>query len=171
MKKIILQLFALAFLLLVSNDAFAQKKSTSTSSDYYNYETKLLGVGQDGTKTFTIWVTAKKVDEGVELAKRNAIAACLFKGIAPSGQAEKVPAIVPGGITEANEAFFEDFLMLKDKKGRGGKYLRFISHTGNQKEEKIKKGYRVSLDVQVSYDALREYMVSEGMSKSLNFLF
>lgn len=171
MKRIMLQLLYLSFLLFVSSDLLGQNKSSDIQSDYYNYETKLLGVGQDGTKNFTIWVTAKKIDEGVELAKRNAVAACLFKGIAASGQSEKVPAIVSQGITDANAAFFEDFLMLKDKKGRGGKYLRFISQTANQKEEKIKKGYRISMDVQVSYDELKDYMVSEGMSKSLNFLF
>ena len=40
-----------------------------------------------------------------------------------------------------------------------------------KKAEKNNKNYKVSLEVQVSYNALRDYMVSEGMAKSLNFLF
>ena len=156
--------------LLVAVQLNAQNKNNDNQTDYYNYEVEQIGVGQDGTKLLVVWVDAKKVDEGIELAKRNAVAACLFKGVQASGQTEKIPAIVPQGITSENQEFFDDFLQLKDKKG-GGKYLRFITKTGSQYQEKNKKGYRISLEVQVSYNDLRDYMISQGMAKSLNFLF
>lgn len=158
------------FLLLTTLSSFAQKDNKS-DSDYYNYEVRLIDVAQDGTKLLTIWVEAKKLDEGVELAKRNAIAACLFKGVEGSSYSEKIYPIVPEGITAENKAFFDDFLKLRDKKGNGGQYLRFVAKTANEKSEKTKKSYKVYLDVQVSYDALRDYMVSQGKAKSLNFLF
>lgn len=61
--------------------------------------------------------------------------------------------------------------MLKDNKGRGGKYLRFVNKSGQPKTSKIKKGYMVSLDIQILYDDLKEYMIKEGYAKSLDFLF
>lgn len=163
------RLLSISLLLILSLITF-HAKSQDINTDYYNYEVTSIGVGQDGTKILTICVNAKKIDDGVELAKRNAVAACLFKGVEASGQTEKIPAIVPQGITNENQEFFDDFLQLKDKKG-GGKYLRFVAKTGNQFSEKNNKYYKVSLEVQVSYNALRDYMISEGMAKSLNFLF
>ena len=171
MRKILVRLLFLSFALSLVPELRAQSNVSEIQASYYDYETELLGVGQDGTKVFKITVNSKKLDDGVELAKRNAIAACLFKGLEASGQTEKVPAIVPQGITNDNMEFFEDFLMLKSKKGEGGKYLRFINRVINQESEKIKKGYIISLEIQVSYDALRDYMESVGYAKSLNFLF
>ena len=171
MRKILYGLLVVAFVSFFSLDLNAQVDASDIQTSYYDYETELLGVGQDGTKVFIITVKSKKLDEGVELAKRNAIAACLFKGLEASGQTEKVPAIVPQGITDDNRDFFDDFLKLKDKKGNGGKYLRFVNRVINQESEKIKKGYIISLEIQVSYNALREYMESSGYSKSLNYLF
>lgn len=164
-----LKLFVLVVSILMSVSLSAQIRSDV--DNYYDYEATLIDVAQDGTKVMRITVVAKKVADGVELAKRSAVAACLFKGIEGSGQAERVPAIVSQGITAENEEFFNNFLALKDKKGNGGEYLRFVTQTGNERSEKVKKGYKVSLDVQVSYNALRNYMVSQGKAKSLNFLF
>lgn len=171
MRNLLCGLLVVAFVSFCSLNLNAQADASDIQTSYYDYETELLGVGQDGTKIFIITVNSKKLDEGVELAKRNAIAACLFKGLEASGQTEKVPAIVPQGVTDNNKDFFEDFLKLKDKKGNGGKYLRFINRVINQESEKIKKGYIISLEIQVSYNALREYMESSGYSKSLNYLF
>lgn len=159
----------LLLLVIISFCTNAQTKSDI--NNYYDYDATLVDVGQDGTKVITITVVAKKVADGIELAKRNAVAACLFKGVEGSYQAERVLAIVPQGISTDNEQFFNEFLAIKDKKGEGGEYLRFVAKTGNERSEKIKKGYKVSLDVQVSYNALRDYMVSQGKAKSLNFLF
>lgn len=164
-----LKLLIICGLFSMSLSLSAQIKSDT--DNYYDYEATLIDVGQDGTKVMRITVVAKKVADAVELAKRSAVAACLFKGIEGSGQAERVPAIVPQGISKENEEFFNNFLALKDKKGNGGEYLRFVTQTGNERSEKIKKGYKVSLDVQVSYNALRDYMVSQGKAKSLDFLF
>ncbi len=167
MKSKFLQMISLLVLSLMTIQVNAQK---NMQSDYYNYEVTSIGVGQDGTKILVVTVEAKKIEDGIELAKRNAVAACLFKGVEASGSTEKIPAIVPQGITSENQEFFDDFLMLKNKKN-GGSYLRFVTRTGNQEAEKSNKNYRVSLEVQVSYNALRDYMVSAGMAKSLNFLF
>lgn len=140
----------------------------SLSSDT---EIVVKGVGQDGTKVLTVTAKGKKMEQAVEIAKRDAVAYCLFKGIPGSGSTEATPAIIKGGLTPENEEFFSSFLMLKEGKGKGGKYLRFVNKSGQPQTSKIKKGYQVSLDVQVLYDDLKDYMIKEGYAKSLDFLF
>lgn len=97
-------------------NAQSKKNKAISESDYFNYSIESIGVGQDGTKVFTIWVDAKSVEKGVELAKRNAVVACLFKSIDASGSTEKTPTPISGCLTDENREFFDDFLMLKDKK-------------------------------------------------------
>lgn len=167
-KGIAVVLFSLSCICL---NAQTKKDKPVPESDYFNYSIESMGVGQDGTKVFTIWVDAKNIEKGIELAKRNAVAACLFKGIEASGRTEKTPAIISEGLTDENREFFDDFLMLKDKKGNGGKYLRFVSKSGQVKSEKGKKLYTVSVKVQVAYDDLKTYMINQGKTKSLDFLF
>ena len=74
-----------ALVLLFAVNSFAQKQNEKRSVLDQHYEVQYIGVGQDGTKVFTVTTTAKDATEGVEMAKRDAVAACLFRGIAASG--------------------------------------------------------------------------------------
>jgi hypothetical protein len=87
----LLQAFLLVF---VANSVFAQKQNEKRSVLDQQYEVQYIGVGQDGTKVFTVKTTAKDATEGVEMAKRDAVAACLFRGITASGNTKATPAIV-----------------------------------------------------------------------------
>ena len=154
-------------LLLVANTAFAQKQNEKRSVLDQQYEVQYKGVGQDGTKVFTVITTAKNATDGVEMAKRDAVAACLFRGITASGQTKETPAIVSYAQAEANLAFFEGFLALPTKKSPGGQYHRFINRTGNPQSSKNGKVYTVSVDVQVLYDKLVEYMQEKGYAQKV----
>ena len=149
-------------LLLLANTAFAQKQNEKRSVLDQQYEVQYTGVGQDGTKVFTVMTTAKDATEGVEMAKRDAVAACLFRGIAASGQTKATPAIVSYDVAEKNIDFFENFLALPTKKAPGGQYHRFINRTGNPQTVKNGKAYNVSIEVQVKYDDLLKYMQDKG---------
>ena len=154
-------------LLLVANTAFAQKQNEKRSVLDQQYEVQYKGVGQDGTKVFTVITTAKNATDGVEMAKRDAVAACLFRGNTASGQTKETPAIVSYAQAEANLAFFEGFLALPTKKSPGGQYHRFINRTGNPQSSKNGKVYTVSVDVQVLYDKLVEYMQEKGYAQKV----
>ena len=154
-------------MLLVANTAFAQKNNEKRSVLDQQYEVQYKGVGQDGTKVFTVTTNAKDATEGVEMAKRDAVAACLFRGITASGQTKETPAIISNAVAEANQAFFEGFLALPTKKTPGGQYHRFINRTGNPQSVKNGKVYTVSVDVQVLYDKLVEYMQEKGYAEKV----
>ena len=154
-------------LLLLTNSAFAQKNNEKRSVLDQQYEVQYIGVGQDGTKVFTVKTTAKDATEGVEMAKRDAVAACLFRGITASEQTKATPAIVTYAVAEENIAFFENFLALPTKKAPGGQYHRFINKTGQAKSVKNGKVFEVSVDVQVLYDELLKYMQDKGYAQDI----
>lgn len=154
-------------LLILANTALAQKQNEKRSVLDQQYEVQYIGVGQDGTKVFTVTTTAKDATEGVEMAKRDAVAACLFRGITASGNTKATPAIVSYAKAEENLAFFESFLALPTKKTPGGQYHRFINKTGNPQSVKNGKAYDVSVDVQVLYDDLVKYMQDKGYAEAV----
>ena len=154
-------------LILLANTVFAQKTNEKRSVLDQQYEVQYIGVGQDGTKVFTVTTTAKDAVEGVEMAKRDAVAACLFKGITASGNTKATPAIVSYAKAEENIEFFESFLALPTKKTPGGQYHRFINKTGNPQSVKEGKAYTVSVDVQVLYDDLQKYMQDKGYAEAI----
>lgn len=163
MKKLLKLGFIQALvLLLAANTAFGQKNNEKRSVLDQQYEVQYIGVGQDGTKVFTVTTTAKNATDGVEMAKRDAVAACLFRGIAASEQTKATPAIVTYAVAEQNIEFFENFLALPTKKTPGGQYHRFINKTGQPKSVKNGKVYTVSVDVQVLYNDLVKYMQDKG---------
>ena len=167
MKSLRLKLIPLVALLMLASTAFAQKQNEKRSVLDQQYEVQYIGVGQDGTKVFTVTTTAKDATEGVEMAKRDAVAACLFKGITASGNTKATPAIVTYAKAEENLAFFEGFLALPTKKTPGGQYHRFINKTGNPQSVKNGKGYTISVDVQVLYDDLAKYMQDKGYAEAI----
>ena len=167
MKNIIKFGFLALALVLVAGSAFAQKQNEKRSVLDQKYEVQYIGVGQDGTKVFTVTTTAKDAAEGVEMAKRDAVAACLFRGITASGNTKATPAIVSYAKAEENIEFFESFLALPTKKSPGGQYHRFINKTGNPQSVKNGKEYTVSVDVQVLYDELVKYMQDKGYAEKI----
>lgn len=176
MNKIkITKLFVLLFLCISCSMLYSQEKGKKSKDKQFvcpeNYEIQVKGVGQDGTKVFTIWATGKTINDAVAIAKRDAVAACLFRGIKGAGSTEATPAIIKEGVTDDNQEFFSTFLALPDKKGNGGKYLRYVNRSNQGESVKIKGGYKVAVDVQISYDDLKNYMVKEGKAKKLDFLF
>ena len=169
MKRLLLLVITVLMFLPVE----AKKPKKGSFNANANYEVQVLGVGQDGTKVFRIWTTAANVNDAIAEAKRNAIAVCLFRGLPGSGFTNQTPAICKSGDEVKHQAFFDEFLKLPKKDGTGGAYLRFVNRTTDEPPSgqfriKVKKGYKVAIDVQVRYNDLRKYMEEQGIAKSLD---
>jgi len=107
-----------------------------------NYEVETIGVGTEGTKSLKVWAYGKKVDDAVQLAKKCAVTACVFRGL-PAG--DKVLATPPlcENPDPKWDAFFEAFF------ADGGEYLNYVNLTSDglpsgQERLKTKKGYKVA---------------------------
>lgn len=164
LSKILCVLLAVV---MCHNTSIAQKNNEKLSVLDQQYEVQYIGVGQDGTKVFNVKTTAKDAETAIAMAKRDAVAACLFRGITVSEQTKSTPAIVGYSVAEENIAFFEGFLALPTKKTPAGQYVRYINRTGQPQAVKEGKLYKVSLDVQVLYDELLKYMQEKGYAKKV----
>jgi hypothetical protein len=165
MKKIILAFLSLAIVAGVNAQTRKERKLLFGSS--YNYEVAVMGVGQDGTKVIKVWGYDKKVDRAIVQAKKNAVAACIFRGIPGGNGAAPTPAICTDPNAEENNAdYFEKFF------ATGGKYLKYVNLTtdatpSGQDRLKVKGGYKVGIIVQVMFDNLRRDLEADGIARGL----
>ncbi len=169
MKKL---LFAVVMMLLALAPAtsFAQKSKDRKAlfSSWHNYEVSTVKVGTDGTKFIKVWGFGKKVDGAIVQAKKNAVHACLFRGLPGVEGAMATPAICsdPNTLT-ANEAYFTKFFET------AGEYLNYINMTtdgvpSGQDRRQVKGGYKVAIYAQVMYDNLRDKLEADGIIRKLN---
>lgn len=141
-------------------------------SSSYNYEIQPAGVGSNGTKAVKVWGYGPSVEDAIQIAKRNAVAACIFSGI-PAGQGVgRTPAIVTEhDAHEKYSDFFDEFFKI------GGRYLRYISLSmegppSGQDRLRIERNYyKVGIYVQVMYDDLRRYLEDQGIARRLDHGF
>ncbi len=171
MKKFLF-LIALAIISFNCSIPLNAKKNVDKQKfmhEWANYEAATNAVGQNGTKSLKVWGYGKKIDKAIEQAKKNAVHACLFKGVPGTGRAMATPAIFAnqGNIQALNENFeyFYDFFE------ENGDYLNYVNITSDgypagQDRREVKGGYKVAINVQVMYDALKERMKNDGILKS-----
>ena len=167
MKKLII---LLAFVLAIPFAGQAQKASERNKlfNNWNNYEVETVGVGQDGTKLLKVWGFGKKVDRAVTQAKKNAVHACIFRGVPGNSTSMKTPAICPDPNTlENNLDYFYDFFET------GSTYLQFVNLTtdgmpSGQDRREVKGGYKVAIYVQVMYDNLKNKLEADGIAKKLS---
>lgn len=168
MRKSVLLLISIVLSGLCITSYGQNKDRRKSFKSWDNYEIVTEKVGTAGTKFVKVWGFGKNVDAAVMQAKKNAVHACLFRGLPASSSAMATPPICPSpGSFENNLEFFEEFF------APGGAYLSYVNVTtdgmpAGQDRLKVKKGWKVGVYVQVMYDNLKARMQSEGLAKSLS---
>ncbi len=144
------------------------KDRRKSYENWENYEIVTIKVGTEGTKFVKVWGYGRTVDKAVMQAKKNAIHACLFRGLPGSTSAMATPAICSGANAFAeNEDYFINFF------SAGGPYLAYCNMTtdgipAGQDNLKVKGGYKVGIYVQILYDNLKAKMQADGLVKKLS---
>lgn len=165
-KKIAGIVFLSAVVLLLTTSCGSKKQLVET----WTYEIEPVAVGSEGSYLIKVWSYAKKQDEAVLKAKKNAIHGALFRGFTgKSGVAGKAP-LVNSKERETHKKYFEDFL--KD----GGGYLRFatLSNEGNIKSSdriRVGKQYKIGVVVSVQAANLRRELEKNKIIRSLDYGF
>ena len=169
MKKLIL----LSLAVLMATAVLYGKKNDRKESfkSWENYEITTIKVGTPGTKYVKVWAYAKKVDDAIMQAKKNAVHACIFRGL-PANTAEganATPALVRDSrVLDDNLDYFEKFF------APGGDWLAYVNVTSDGGKPsgpdklKVKGGYKIALRVQVMYDNLKKKLEDDGIIRSLN---
>ncbi|MDR3328483.1 MAG: hypothetical protein LBS63_00035 [Prevotellaceae bacterium] len=161
-------LAALPMLAVVGAGATSKEQKAFLSSSY-SYEVLVLGVGQDGTKVFKVYGYAKKVPAAIIEARKNAVAACIFRGLPGANGAAPTPAIcTTPNAEEVHAGYVATFFV------DGGKYLKYVNLTSDATPSgedclKLKGGgYKVGITVQVLYDNLRRDLEADGVARRLD---
>lgn len=169
MRNIFL-LCVVALGLCVSSCASTPKNIAQWSS----YEVTTNAVGQNGTKFMKVWGFGKSIDKAIEQAKKNAVHACLFRGIPGTANARSTPAIFAQQNGQQMLADNYDYFLNFFEKGKD--YLAYVNLTtdgvpSGQDRREVKGGYKVGIDVQVMYDNLRQKMESDGLLQKKSKMF
>lgn len=175
MEKITIVIAACLFLLLGSCSGqreLGRKERKILYSSAYNYEIQPAGVGQNGTKFVKVWGYGRNVEDAIQAAKRNAVAACIFSGIPAGPGVGRTPAIVRDPQAHEKHAdYFEAFFEI------GGRYLMFISMStedppsGRDRLRIERNYYKVGIYAQVMYDNLRRELENAGIARRLDHGF
>ena len=134
------------------------------------YNVQVVRVAQQGTKFYKVWSEASSVDKAIIGALQDAIAASLFTGIQGNENVGSVPPICGSfKVYENNRDYFDKFF-------KKGEFLQYVSNVNSQypsgeNNVRTSKGHRVSLYVQVQYDALRRKLEIDGIIKGINDYF
>jgi hypothetical protein len=158
---------SLIFLLFsYTSDAQTKKQRAAAGYTISNYEVECMGTGMDGTQLIKVWGFGKKPDDAIYNAKKNAVHAIIFKGILGGKPGCMTrPLISKPGVEEQNREYFSSFF------ADGGRYLAFVSQTGDGKVDRIKvsnKDYKVGIVVAVMHTQLRAELEAAGILKEIS---
>lgn len=163
--KTIRNLLLIAACILISTTGFSQKKKNVAA--FYDYEVECMGTGMDGTQLIKVWGYSKKPSEAMEMAKKNAVHAVMFKGILNGKPGCMMrPLVTEPGAEQQHQDYFTAFFK------KGGKYLEFVTVSSDgsiDPKDRLKVGnrYKIGVLVSVSHTALRKELEAAGVVKAL----
>ena len=164
------RLITVLFVVLASTAICAgqNKDRRKSFKSWENYEVTTEAVGVEGTKFIKVWGFGKNVDKALMAAKRNAVHACIFRGLPANTNVNATPPILKNpNAYEEHEEYFNDFF------AAGGPYLGYINMTtdgipSGQDRRKVQGGYKVAIYVQVMYDNLKSKLEADGLARKLS---
>lgn len=162
MRRTTLAVFAaaVAALLLFAPEAKAEKSGVKDKNNY-RYDVEYVKSVGSGVDCVMVWSYTKKKNETVELSKRNAVHAVIFKGYSGAGASKRALARDINA-EETYADFFNEFF------AAGGEYGRFVANVGTRSLVKQGKDFKIGEEVTVNTAALRKYLEGRGIIKSMN---
>ena len=130
----------------------------------WTYEIESVGVGADGTYAIRVWSYYKNAKMPLEVAKRNAVHAVIFKGPAGNGAASQ-PPLKTDAVTASDSVFFGNFFQ--------GEYQDYINSVASGSRQVLKvKGrsykYKIGYVISVAKDRLRKRLEEQGVVRALS---
>lgn len=131
----------------------------------WTYEIESVGVGADGTYAIRVWSYYKNAKMPLEVAKRNAVHAVIFKGVPAGNGAASQPPLKTDAVTASDSVFFGNFFQ--------GEYQDYINSvaSGSRQVLKVKSRsykYKIGYVISVAKDRLRKRLEEQGVVRALS---
>jgi hypothetical protein len=131
----------------------------------WTYEIESVGVGADGTYAIRVWSYYKNAKMPLEVAKRNAVHAVIFKGVPAGNGAASQPPLKTDAVTASDSVFFGNFFQ--------GEYQDYINSVASGSRQVLKvKGrsykYKIGYVISVAKDRLRKRLEEQGVVRALS---
>ena len=129
----------------------------------FNYEHNCNEIGTMGTKVIKVFTTGRNAKVAIEHSDMMAVHAFLFKNVVCQGN-NNLP--ISSFAYNDKKEFFDDFF-------NSGKYKDFVAQSNNasiksEDRRRMENGdVKIGLLVQVQYSALKNYMASKGICKTM----
>lgn len=163
MKRILLVVMAVVLAITTS-----KAQGTKLMNSWDNYEINTIQVGSDGTKFVKVWGYGRNVKKAMLQAKKNAVHACIFRGLPGVEVAMATPALCKDSDAfENNQDYFTAFF------SDDGDFIKYINMTTDTTPSgtdmrQVKGGYKIALYIQIMYDNLRRKLEEDGIVKGLS---
>ena len=118
---------------------------------------------ESGTYAIRVWSYYKNAKMPLEVAKRNAVHAVIFKGVPAGNGAASQPPLKTDAVTASDSVFFGNFFQ--------GEYQDYINSvaSGSLRILKLRaREYKIGYVVSVAKDNLRKYLEDQGVIKGLS---
>lgn len=163
MRKISLFLILCAFSFMFASCGSASRLSKADTP--WTYEIESVGVGADGTYAIRVWSYYKNAKMPLEVAKRNAVHAVIFKGVPAGNGAASQPPLKTDAVTASDSVFFGNFFQ--------GEYQDYINSVASGSRQVLKvKGrsykYKIGYVISVAKDRLRKRLEEQGVVRALS---
>ena len=148
--------------------ATSSAQGVKLMKNWDNFEVQTVQVGSNGTKFIKVWGYGRNVKKAMIQAKKNAIYACIVRGLPSSSTAMETPALCKDNkILEDNDDYFRKFF------ADGGDFIRYANMTTDETPSgtdmrKVKGGFKIALYVQVMYDNLRKRLEEDKIIRGMN---
>ena len=118
-----------------------------------------------GTYAIRVWSYYKNAKMPLEVAKRNAVHAVIFKGVPAGNGAASQPPLKTDAVTASDSVFFGNFFQ--------GEYQDYINSvaSGSRQVLKVKSRsykYKIGYVISVAKDRLRKRLEEQGVVRALS---
>lgn len=136
---------------------------TSRADQPWSYGIESVGVGSEGVYAVRVWSYYRTPDMPLELAKKNAVHAVVFKGVPAGNGAAAQPPLKSGQLSASDSLFFDSFFQ--------NEYQRYINSVAATSRQVIKTGpreYQIGYVMSVAKDNLRKRLEEAGVIRALS---
>jgi len=167
-KVKILGLLVAGFMTIATftNVAGQARAKAEKATREWRYELECVSTGADGSYLIKVWSYSKKPAVALEQVKKNAVHGIVFKGFNGGGQGcvTQRPLTNNPALEQERADYFDDFF------DDGGKFMKFVSSSGDGTPEvqKVGKEFKVGVVVSVLKDQLRKDLEAAGIIKGLS---